>query len=136
MKSKNTQLNINYADNYLIMIEHEGGAKGVFAVDVVARKPYRHIDVYGEELQLSWNGTADSLTQYNIATKEEEPITFEDASEHMDGYAAFITENPYREEINAYLRQIADRNSLPAWDFEKDKAVLDVIDKIEADENV
>ncbi len=43
MKSKNTELNISYNDNYLIMLEHESGAKGVFAVDVVARKPYRHI---------------------------------------------------------------------------------------------
>lgn len=131
MKSKNTQLNIDYDDNYLIMLEHETGAKGVFAVDVVSRKPYRHIDVYGEELQLSWNGTADSLNEYHIETKKEENITFDDASEHVDGYAAFITENPYREEINAYLKQIADYNYKPAWNFEKDKDLLDWIDVIE-----
>ena len=106
-------------------------AKGVFAVDVVSRKPYRHIDVYGEELQLSWNGTADSLNEYHIEAKKEENITFDDASEHVDGYAAFITENPYREEINAYLKQIADPNYKPAWNFEKDKALLDWIDVIE-----
>lgn len=98
---------------------------------MVARKPYRHIDVYGEELQLSWNGTADSLNEYHIETKEEENITFDDASEHVDGYAAFITENPYREEINAYLKQIADSNYKPAWNFEKDKVLLDWIDVIE-----
>lgn len=69
MKSKNTKLNIHYNDNYLIMLEHESGAKGVFAVDVVARKPYRHIEVYGEQFQLSWNGTADSLNQYLILRK-------------------------------------------------------------------
>ena len=131
MKSKNTQLNIDYDDNYLIMLEHETGAKGVFAVDVVSRKPYRHIDVYGEELQLSWNGTADSLNEYHIETKKEENITFDDASEHVDGYAAFITENPYREEINAYLKQIADSNYKPAWNFVKDKVLLDWIDVIE-----
>lgn len=136
MKSKNTQLNIDYADNYLIMIEHEGGAKGVFAVDVVARKPFRHIDVYGEELQLSWNGTADSLTEYNIDSKTEETISFEDASEHVEGYASFITENPYREEINAYLRQIEDPTNHPAWNFEKDKIILDVIDKIEHESKI
>ena len=132
MKSKNTELNIQYNDNYLIMLEHENGTKGVFAVDVVSRKPYRHIDVYGEHLQLSWNGTADSLNQYDIENKQEVNITFEDASEHVEGYAAFITENPYREELNAYLKQISDSNYAPAWDFEKDKTVLDWIDKIEA----
>lgn len=134
MSSKNTQLNISYNDNYLIMIEHEGGTKGMFAVDVVSRKPYRHIDVYGEELQLSWNGTADTLKEYNIETKNEDTISFDDASEHVDGYAAFITENPYREELNAFLRQITDRTFSPAWDFEKDKSVLDIIDKIEDNE--
>ena len=132
MKSKNTELNIKYNDNYLIMLEHENGTKGVFAVDVVSRKPYRHIDVYGERFQLSWNGTADSLNQYDIENKQEVNISFDDASEHMEGYAAFITENPYREELNTYLKQIADRNFAPAWDFEKDKTVLDWIEKIEA----
>lgn len=132
MKSKNTKLNIQYNDNYLIMLEHENGTKGVFAVDVVSRKPYRHIDVYGEQLQLSWNGTADSLNQYDIENKQDINISFEDASEHIEGYAAFVTENPYREELNAYLKQIADNNFTPAWDFEKDKTVLDWIDKIEA----
>lgn len=132
VKSKNTKLNISYNDNYLITLEHESGAKGVFAVDVVARKPYRHIDVYGEHFQLSWNGTADSLNQYDIESKKEINITFENASEHVEGYAAFVTENPYREELNAYLKQIADHKNNPAWDFEKDKIVLDWIDKIEA----
>lgn len=132
MKSKNTELNIQYNDNYLIMIQHESGAKGVFAVDVVARKPYRHIDVYGESLQLSWNGTADSLVQFDIENKQDINISFTDASEHVDGYAAFITENPYREELNSYLKQIEDKEYQPAWSFEKDKIVLGWIDKIEA----
>lgn len=132
MKSRNTKLNISYNDNYLIMLQHSSGAKGVFAVDVVARKPYRHIDVYGEELQLSWNGTADSLVEYDIESKTNNSISFSDASEHVDGYAAFITENPYREELNAFLKQIEDRNFRPAWNFEKDKSVLNLIDQIEA----
>lgn len=132
VKSKNTELNISYNDNYLITLEHEGGHKGVFAVDVVARKSGRHINIFGEQLHLSWKGTADSLCMYNIEKKKDETIIFDDASEHVEGYAAFVTENPYREELNAFLKQIADRNYTPAWNFEKDKAVLDVIDQIEA----
>lgn len=132
MKSRNTKLNISYNDNYLIMLQHSSGAKGVFAVDVVARKPYRHIDVYGEEMQLSWNGTADSLVEYDIESKTNNSISFSDASEHVEGYAAFITENPYREELNAFLKQIEDRNFRPVWNFEKDKSVLNLIDQIEA----
>ena len=132
VKSKNTELNIEYNDNYLITLEHESGAKGVCAVDVVSRKPYRQFDVFGEDILVSWRGSADSLTQFNIETKTEEKIDLTDASEHIDGYAAFITENPYREELSSFLKQIADPTYVPAWDFEKDKAVLDIIDQIEA----
>lgn len=132
VKSKNTELNISYNDNYLITLEHESGHKGVFAVDVVARKSGRHIDVFGEQLHLSWKGTADSLKVYNIEEEKDETVTFDDASEHVEGYAAFVTENPYREELNSFLKQIADRNYTPAWDFGKDIAVLDIIDQIEA----
>lgn len=135
VKSKNTGLNIDYADNYLITLEHDTGAKGVFAVDVVTRKPIRHIDVFGENLQLSWNGTADSLQEYDFEKKEMQTIQFEDAAEHVAGYAAFITENPYREEINAFLAQCAAHDELtemqPAWDFERDLRLLQLIDHIE-----
>ena len=132
VKSKNTQLNINYDDNYLITIEHKNGNKGVFAVDVVTRKSIRHIDIYGETFQMSWNGTADSLTELDVETKVENTVEFEDASEHVDGYAAFITENPYREELKAFLNQIADPKAIPAWTFEKDFELLKDIDQIEA----
>lgn len=132
VKSKNTNLNITYNDNYLVTIEHESGSKGVLAVDVVARKPYRHLDVYGEDFQLAWNGTADSLSEYNTITKEESTYVFEDASEHVEGYASFITENPYREEPDTFLQKINNPFYQVAWDFEKDRIVLDWIDKIEA----
>ncbi len=132
VKSKNTELNINYNDNYLITLEHENGSKGVFAADVVARKPYRHIDVYGEKLQLSWNGTSDSLYQYDIDKKMESRIIIDEETEHVEGYASFISENPYREELISYIKAIIDKNYRAVWDFEKDKVVLGIIDKIEA----
>ena len=132
IKSKNTELNITYNDNYLITLEHANGHKGVFAVDVVARKSGRNIEIFGEQLHISWSGTADSLKVFNIEEKKDEVISFDDASEHVEGYAAFVTENPYREELNSFLKQIADRDYSLAWDFEKDKVVLDIIDQIEA----
>lgn len=132
VKSKNTNLNITYNDDYLVIIEHENGTKGVLAVDVVSRKPYRHLDIYGEQFQMSWKGTADSLYEYNIERKEDFNYIFEDASEHIEGYAAYITENPYREELNSFLNKISDPTQCSAWDFEKDKVILNWIDKIEA----
>ena len=132
LSGKNTSLNVNYNDNYLILLEHSTGAKGVFAVDVVARKPFRHIDIYGEHLQISWNGTPDSLKEIDVETGREETVIFEDASEHIEGYASFVTENPYREEIEAFLTCIKDLTRKPVWDFEKDLEVLRLIDQIGA----
>ena len=132
VKSKNTMLNVNYNDNYLITIEHKNGNKGILAVDVVSRKPIRHIDVYGETFQISWNGTSDSLMEYDVDNKIENRIDFEDASEHIEGYAAFVTENPYREELNAFLAQIDNPDNKLPWDFEKDLDVLKLINKIES----
>ena len=131
LKGKNTTLNVNYNDNYLMLIEHESGAKGVVAVDVMSRKAVRRFEVYGENLYLTWDGTPDSLMRYDIENKKEVQIQFDDASEHQEGYAAFVTENPYREEIAAFLDEIQGLRSAK-WDFEKDKEVLAIIDTIEA----
>ena len=50
LKGKNTELNVNYNDNYLMLIEHESGVKGTFAVDVMARKAVRHFEMYSEQV--------------------------------------------------------------------------------------
>lgn len=131
LKGKNTELNVNYNDNYLMLVEHESGANGTFAVDVMARKAVRHFEMYGEQVYLTWNGTPDSLMQYDIEAKQEMRILFEDASEHQEGYAAFISENPYREEIKAFFESVEGKNAAK-WSFEKDIHVLQTIDKIES----
>lgn len=130
MKSKNTDLNIDYNDNYLIMLEHESGAKGVFAADVVARKAVRHFEVYGENLNLVWDGTPETLVEYNIESQEDVQLLADTATEHIEGYSNLIDENPYRDEMNAFLEAV-NENKKPMWDFEKDLSLLQWIDIIE-----
>lgn len=130
LKSKNTNLNIEYNDNYLIMFEHESGAKGVFAVDVVARKAVRHFEVYGEDLHVTWEGTPETLVEYSIENKEEVQLLLGETTEHIDGYSNLIDENPYRDEIKAFLDAVTKRKE-PKWNFEKDYALLKIIDQIE-----
>lgn len=132
LKSKNTELNIEYNDNYLITLEHENGCKGVFAVDVVARNPVRCLDIYGENIQLYWNGSIDTLIEYDFREKKLKSIDLGIESEHIDGYAAFIDEKPYRNELDAFINQIKSPDSQPIWDFNKDRVILDLIDKIES----
>ena len=130
LKSKNSGLNIDYNDNYLIMLEHNTGAKGIFAVDVVTRKAVRHFEVYGEDLSIVWEGTPESLVEYDIENQREVQLLAEQTIEHMVGYSNLIDENPYRDELNAFLDAI-NNGKQPLWDFERDFTLLKVIDKIE-----
>lgn len=130
MKSKNTELNINYDDNYLVMLGHNSGAKGFFAVDVVARKAVRHFEVYGEDLHLTWEGTPETLLEYNIKEKRNVQLLANDEIEHEDGYSELINEKPYRDELKEFLGQIIN-GTQPKWDFSRDKEILEVIDRIE-----
>ena len=132
LKSKMTKLDISYNDNYIVVLEHENGSKGVFVVDVVARKPYRHFEVYGENLQVSWDGEPATLFEYDIENKKDVQLIQEDKSEHIEGYAAYIDENPYREELNAFLNLVSEPDQEPIWDFESDFELLNWINKIES----
>lgn len=131
LKGRNTGLNIDYDDNYLILLEHQAGTKGVLAVDVMTRKATRRLDVYGEHVQISWSGTPDTLTEFDIEAGKERRIEIMDASEHIDGYASFVTENPYSEEIDAFLAQVGNPSLSPAWDFARDYDLLQLINDIE-----
>ena len=131
MKSKNSELNIDYNDNYIILLEHESGAKGVFAADVVTRKAVRHFEVYGENLLVTWDGTPETLMGYDLDKKEDVSLLEDTTTEHIEGYSNLIDENPYRDELNAFLAAV-NENKKPMWDFEKDLALLEVINRIES----
>lgn len=131
LKSKNTGLNIAYNDNYLILLEHETGAKGVFAADVVSRKAVRHFEAYGEDMHITWDGTPETLWGYDLQKKEDVQLLADLTTEHIEGYSNLVDENPYRFELQAFLDAIND-NKKPLWDFEKDYGLLKIIDKIES----
>ena len=130
LKSKNTNLNIDYNDNYLIMLGHETGAKGVFAADVVARKAVRHFEVFGEDLHVTWEGTPETLIGFDVDKKMDVALLADISTEHIEGYSNLIDENPYRDELNAFLASV-NENKRPMWDFEKDLSLLKWIDTIE-----
>lgn len=131
LKSKNTGLNIAYNDNYLILLEHETGAKGVFAADVVSRKAVRHFEAYGEDMHITWDGTPETLWGYDLQKKEDVQLLADLTTEHIDGYSNLVDENPYRFELQAFLNAVIEGEK-PMWDFEKDYDLLKIIDKIES----
>lgn len=130
VKSKNSSLEIGYPDNYIVILEHERGNKGVFCVDILARRAVRRLEVYSENMHLFWNGSPDSLLVYDIETKREQVVSLYDSVEHQHGYSATIIENAYLEEIKNFF-EVLEGSAEPRHSIRKDTDVLAVINKIE-----
>lgn len=129
---KMTSLDVDYPDNYLIQIEHDSGSKGTLAIDVVSRKAVRNLEVYSENLYISWDGSPKGLYQYDCESKENKNISLYDKVDKQAEYSATIIENAYTNEILAFFKQIKDGTE-PIYGFADDKVVLDLIDRIEAE---
>ena len=131
ISDRNTQLPIEYNDNYLLLIEHTNGNKGVLCVDVVSRKAVRNLEVYGENLYLTWDGTPLGLKEYDYENKVEKHINLYDSVDKQEGYASFVIENAYRNELETFINVVNGKESAE-YTFEEDKQVLAMIDDIEA----
>lgn len=130
LKSKNTTLNIDYNDNYIILLEHQTGAKGTLLIDVVSRKAVRNLEVFNENVYLSWNGLPEGLYDFDIETKIDKNIKLYDNVDTLKGYSSFVIENAYMNEIKAFFNQI-NEGIQPKFDFERDKYILQLLDEIE-----
>lgn len=127
---KSTNLEIDYDDSYITTLEHKNGTKGVFVVDVVSRVAKTYLEVIGENIHLTWDGSNDGLKIYNTAEKKTETFTAYENEVHNENYAATIVENTYLDEIRDFVNYVYNGTE-PKWSIEKDYAVLDLIDKIE-----
>jgi len=130
MRDKNSSLDLDFADNYMISIRHKNGNKGVFCQDVISRKGLRRLEVYSEKLHLFWEGTPQSLSVYDFTSKELKPISLYDKVEQRTDYNANIVENAYREELVNFFGVLKGAIP-PRYTFEEDKRILGLIDGIE-----
>ena len=125
-----SKLNIQYNDNYMIQFEHRNCNKGALIIDVVSPKAVRNLEIYGENVYYSWNGTPESLEYYCEEEKKIKPLSLYDSVEHMDGYSSFVVENAYQNEIQAFFDAV-EKNIYPPYGFENDLEILNLIDRIE-----
>lgn len=130
--NKKTKLNIKYNDNFVILLEHENGTFGSLAIDVVSRKPVRNLEIYGENIYLSWNGTPNSLKQYDYEAKQDRNIILYENINKDNNYASFIIENAYENELKTFLDEIMNKNNA-LYTFQDDKEIIELINKIECD---
>lgn len=134
-KSKMSSLEIDYPDNYLCMLTHASGHKGMIAIDVVSRKAVRNLEVFGERLHIQWNGNPQELSAYSFTSKTMEKVDLYEKVEQLANYSASIIEDAYLEEIRTFFSSIGHQGKA-VYDFEKDLSVLRWIDQIEGKSNI
>lgn len=127
---RSTNLPIEYKDNYLLLIEHENGNAGTLAIDVMSRKAVRRLEIFGENLYLTWDGTPTTLKEYSVTEKCEENVELYSSVNKQEGYASFIIENAYENELRTFLDEVAGKYTAK-YTFEEDSAVIDIINMIE-----
>lgn len=130
MSGRNTKLDIDFPDHYMISIVHENGNKGVYCQDVVSRKAIRRLEVFSENCHIFWEGTPDSLREYDFESKALVPVRLYDDVVQDGRYSANIIENAYADELRAFLDFVQDGKE-PVYRFEDDVHTLAVVDEIE-----
>lgn len=128
IKAKLTNLKLDFPDTYFVQIWHENGNTGSLTVDVVSRQAVRKLEVFNEDLYISWNGTPDTLYEKNIETGELEQIPA-GIYIHEKGYSEAVNEYAYMKEIEEFFAVIKGKESI--YSFETDKEILKIVDEIE-----
>lgn len=134
LSDKMSGLDISYNDNYLINILHDNGSKGVFAVDVVSRKATRSLEVFSDEVYLTWGGTPGSLSVYNLESKQNEQVITYEQIDHNNSYSENVIENAYLEEIFTFF-EFLNGKAKPIYTFQDDLYTLALIDQIEGNQS-
>lgn len=129
-KDKISELEIDYPDSYFVTLRHEDGTKGMLAVDVVSPKAVRNFEVFGEGLHLFWEGNPKALYRFNHDSGEKEFVNTYKSFEHDPRYSDNIVENAYTDEITNFFGMLKGEET-PRWSFEKDKKVIELIERIE-----
>ena len=126
-----TRLNIGFDDNYMIQIKHNNGNKGSLIVDVVSPCAVRKLEAYTEGRYLSWNGTPDSIFEFDPENRNLALVVLNEEAEHRQGYTSFIVENAYRNEIREFFDVVLNGKKTE-YGFEQDRETLKLIDIIGA----
>ena len=131
MSSRLTSLDIDFPDCYMISVEHESGCRGMYCQDVVSRKGLRRLEVFSEKLHIFWEGTPDTLSEYDFGAKALKPVSLYGGDVVQDGrYNANIIENAYSDEIKAFFDYV-EKGVEPPYTFAEDAHTLAVVDEIE-----
>ncbi len=131
IRDKISSLELDYPDSYIITLEHESGHKGVISVDVVSRKATRDLEIYSENDHIFWNGTPESLEEYDVQKRQVTAINTYADYEKDKRYAESIIEDAYLEELTTFIDWLEDKECNVKYTFQDDLYTLSLIDQIE-----
>lgn len=126
-----SSLNICFNDNFLVEIKHNNGNKGILVVDVISPVAVRKLELYSEGKYISWNGTPESLYEFDANDKQLKQVSLREKTEREGGYSAFVVENAYKNEIKEFFDVVENRKT-PSYGFAQDQKLLKLIDFIGA----
>lgn len=128
---KLSDLDIPYDDTYMVLAEHESGTIGMLQIDVVSRKAIRDFEFSNENTLIAWDGSPQGLRQMNMKTKTVEIVDlYSGNAMHKEGYANFVVENAYYNELIAFIEAVQNGEN-NHYGFKEDLQTLNLIDQIE-----
>lgn len=128
LKTKLTNLKLDFPDTYFIQVEHENKNFGNLTIDVVSRQAVRKLEVFNEDIYIRWDGTPETLYEKNIISGILSQVPA-GTYIHKTGYSEFVNEYAYIKEIEDFFNAINGKE--PLYSFEKDKKVIEIINEIE-----
>ena len=124
-----SDLGLPYPDCATLLLRHVSGAQGVLAADVVSPKAVRNFECFGDGLHLFWEGNPKAL--YRFADGEKQFVDTYGDFTHDPRYSDNIVENAYVDELANFFAVLQGRET-PRWSFEKDRAVIALMDQVQA----
>lgn len=130
LKGRMTDLDLDYPDNFEVLVSHENGNRGTLNINVASQFAVRNLEVYGQQCYMRWGGTPDSLLQYEQESGGLKKIALYDETEQINSQNRSIIEDAYEMELREFIGAIQD-GLRPRYSFEEDREVLHLIDHIE-----
>lgn len=131
ISDKMSNLNISYKDNFMIQLVHKTGCKGSLVIDVLCPVAIRKFYGYTEGNCISWDGTPESIFEFDKNERKLVQVHLDEDTEHAEGYSKFIVENAYKNEIREFF-DVVNNEKKPIYGFKQDCEILKAIDFIGA----
>lgn len=131
VSNKMSDLNVGFDDNFMIQFTHKTGNKGILVVDIVNPYAERRFEAYAEGMYLSWDGTPETILEFDSAAKSLKKVSLAEKAEHEEGYQSFIVENAYKNEIQEFF-DVVQHGKTPLYGFEQDQKILKLIESLGA----